>query len=107
MDLRAYYKKVRDTEAAMKSPHVVVVSMATPDGGKPGVITEVPAAIAARMIVEGAARQATEEEASSFCEMHTAARQAAEEAATAGRLQVVVVPASAATKTPVRSGKEH
>jgi hypothetical protein len=108
MDLRAYYKKVRDTEAAMPSAHVVVVSMATPDGGKAGVLTEVPAPIAARMVVEGSARQATDAEAFSFREQHAAARQAAEDAAQANRLQVVVVPAhAAATKPQARNGKEQ
>jgi hypothetical protein len=107
MDLRAYYKKVRQTEAAMPSPQVVVVSLATPDGGKPGVVTEVPTSIAARMVVEGSARRATESEAFSLHEQHAAAKQAAEDAAQANRLQVVVIPASAATKTPIRNGKEQ
>jgi hypothetical protein len=108
MDLRAYYRKVRETEAAMPFAQVVLVSLATPDGGKPGVVTEVPTPIAARMIVEGSARQATEAEASSFHAQHAVARQAAEDAAQASKLQVVVVPASAAAiKTPVRNGKEQ
>jgi hypothetical protein len=106
MDLRAYYRKVRETEAAMPSPHVVVVSMTTPDGGKAGVVTEVPSPIAARMVVEGSARLATEAETASFYGQHAAARQAAEDAAAASRLQVVVVPASA-VKTPARSAKEQ
>ena len=108
MDLRAYYRKVRETEAAMSSPHVVIVSQATPDGGKAGVISEVPAPIAARMVVEGSARQATEAEASQFRAQHAAARQAAEDAAAANRLQVVVIPASASgAKTPSRGGREQ
>ena len=108
MDLRAYYKNVRETEAAMPAPQVVLVSLATPDGGKPGALTEVPTPIAARMVVEGTARQATPEEAANFHAQHAANRQAAEEAAQAARLQVVVVPASAsATKFPGRAGKEQ
>jgi hypothetical protein len=104
MDLRAYYKKIRETQAAMQSPHVVLVSMATPDGGKPGVTTEVPAPIAARMIVEGTARQATDEETADFHTRQSAARQAAEDAAQASRLQVVVIPAA---KTSAREGNEQ
>lgn len=107
MDLRAYYQKVRETEAGLTSPHVVVVSLATPDGGKPGVVTEVPTPIAARMVVEGAARQATEGESRSYREQQAAAKQAADEAATASKIQVVVVPANAPAKPPVRSGKEQ
>jgi hypothetical protein len=107
MDLRAYYRKVRDTETTMPSPHVVMVSLATPDGGKPGVVTEVPTPIAARMVVEGSARQATEAEAVDFREQHDAARQAAENAAQATKLQVVVVPAhTASAKPPVSGGRE-
>ena len=108
MDLRAYYRKVREIEAAMPSPEVVVVSLLTPDGGKPGVATEVPAPIAARMVVEGSARLADEKEASAFHDQNAVARKAAEDAEAAGRLQVVVVPASATlAKPPVRGGKEQ
>lgn len=106
MDLRAYYRKVRETEAAMTAPYVVVASLATPDGGKPGVVTEVPTPIGARMVVEGAARQATDEEVRAYREHQTAAKQAADDVATASRVQVVVVPAAPA-KPSTRSGKEQ
>jgi hypothetical protein len=105
MDLRAYYQKVRETEAGMTKPQVVMVSLATPDGGKSGVVTEAPTPIAARMIVEGAARQATDAETGRFREQQAAARQTAEDAATANKVQVVVVPASAPAKPPAHGGK--
>ncbi len=104
MDLRAYYKTVRETEATLPSPHVVLVSKATPDGGKEGVVTEVPTPIAARMLVEGSARQATGDEAASFHQKQEEVRVAAHEAAEASKLQVVVVPSS--KKQPSRDGKE-
>jgi hypothetical protein len=108
MDLRAYYRKLRATEAAMPSPHAVMVSLATPDGGVPGVVTEVPTAIAARMVIEGSGRQATPSEASEFHERQAAARQAVEDAAAVNRLQVVVLPASQPpTKISGRGGKEQ
>ena len=108
MDLRAYYKTVRDTEATLPSPHVVMTSLATRDGGKEGVVTEVPTPVAARMIVEGSARRATDSEASAFHEKNAATKQAAEDAAHANRMHVVVVPASSTPiKPPVRSGKEQ
>jgi hypothetical protein len=92
----------------MPAKQVVVISLATPDGGKPGVASEVPTPIAARMVVEGSARQATEAEATRFHDQHAAARQAAEDAATVNRLQVVVLPAGATTtKSPARGGKEQ
>jgi len=108
MDLRAYYTKMRETQAAMPSPQVVMVSLTTPDGGKPGIVTEVPTPIAARMVVEGSARRATESEATAFREQQAAARQAAEEAAIASRVQVVVLPAGAsAARPPVTEGTER
>ena len=106
MDLRAYYKKVRDTEASLAAPQVVLVSLATPDGGKAGVVSEVPTPVAARMIVEGRARTATEAETSGFHEENAAQRKAAQEAEAISKVQVVVVPASA-VKPSVRSGKEQ
>jgi len=62
MDLRIYYQKIRDAQATISDPHPVIVSRETPDGGKEGTLTEVPSAIAAKMVVEGAARLATAEE---------------------------------------------
>jgi hypothetical protein len=107
MDLRAYYQKVRETEAGMKSPHVVIVSLATPDGGKPGVVTEVPTPIGARMVVEGAARQATQDEIHSFRDQQTTAKEAADHAAVANKVQVVVVPSASVPKPSARAGKEQ
>lgn len=92
----------------MPSPQAVMVSLATPDGGKAGVTTEVPTAIGAKMLVEGTARLATEPEAAAFHEKQAAAKQAADDAAVAAKVQVVVLPASAIpAKTPARSGKEQ
>ena len=76
MDLRAYYRKVREAEATLTGEHFVMVSLATSEGGKAGVRTEVPRAIAAKLIAEGAARVATEEEAPEF---HEANREAQEQ----------------------------
>ena len=58
MDLRVYYQKVRDVEARIPGPYVLVESLATPDGGKAGLLTEVPRRVAAKMIVDGAAKLA-------------------------------------------------
>src|ERR1035438_6522235 len=107
MDLRAYYQKIRETEAGMTSKNVVLVSLATPDGGKPGVVTEVPTPIGARMVVEGSARQATEAEASTFRERQSSAKQAADDILAASKVQVVIVPTSGPSKTSVRNGKEQ
>ena len=58
MDLRAYYKKVREAEAQLTGDHIVLVSLATPEGGREGVYTEASRAVAAKMIAEGRSRVA-------------------------------------------------
>ncbi len=93
MDLRSYYKKVRDAEATLTGEHVVMVSLETSEGGKPGVLTETPRAVAAKLIAEERAQVATEEEAREFHEANRDAREAHEEAEAARRVQVMVIPA--------------
>jgi ribosomal protein L9 len=62
MDLKAYYAKVRDVLARLPQGDVLVVSEETADGGRGGEITEAPREVAARLIVEGKAREASAEE---------------------------------------------
>jgi hypothetical protein len=62
MDLRAYYEKVRKIEALIGEVFAVVTSRATPDGGRAGVKTELPRAVAARLIADGKADLASPEE---------------------------------------------
>jgi hypothetical protein len=66
MDLRAYYQKICKVEAEISEPYVVLVSRETPEGGKPGVKTDVPRSLAAKLIVEDQATLATPEEAAQF-----------------------------------------
>ncbi len=91
MDLQIYYKKIRETEASLKDPSLVVVSLDTPDGGRGGVRTEVPRRIAARMIVEGAVRPATADEAREFYEQNAEAKRQADQLAAASRMQFTVI----------------
>ena len=93
MDLKAYYRKVREAEATLTGEHIVVVSLETSEGGKSGVMTEVPRPIAAKLIAEHRARVANEEEAYVFRESHREAREQYELEEAANRMQVVVVPA--------------
>ncbi len=62
MDLKSYYQKLREMEAALPSDYVVVVSRETPDGGRAGTLTEVPRRLAAKLILDGTAELATEEQ---------------------------------------------
>lgn len=53
MDLREYWKKVREAEQKLAEPFVTVVSVKTADGGRKGRKTVVPRAVAARLVVDG------------------------------------------------------
>ena len=92
MDLTIFYQKVRDEQARIADDFPVVVSLETPDGGKAGVRTEVPKALAARMLVDGMVREATPAEAKAFRDAKTAAKQVADAAAEAAKVQLNIVP---------------
>ena len=92
MDLKRYYQKIRETQAKIAQPFPIVVSQETQDGGKPGVMTEVPSAVAAKMLVEGTVRLATAKEEDAFRAERAEAKRAADAAADAARVQMTLVP---------------
>ena len=63
MDLRAYYRKLREIEQGLDGEFVVVKSRATPDGGVAGRLTEVSRAVAAKMLADGTAEATSRQEA--------------------------------------------
>jgi hypothetical protein len=91
MDLQVYYKKIRETAAGYADKDVVIVSRATGDGGKAGVYTEVPKEIAAVMVVEGTAEEATEEAAAAFRQARAAEKERAERELAAAKTRLSVV----------------
>ena len=91
MDLRDFFKKIREIEATIEAAYALVVSHSTGDGGKAGVITETPRAIAARLIAEGRARLATPDEATAHAEAIQLAVEEADQLALAERVQVALV----------------
>lgn len=91
MDLRQYFRKIREVEATISVPHIFVTSLETADGGKAGVVTEVTRGIAAKMIAEGRAVVATEDEKQRFLADQENERVAADRADVARRLHVTVV----------------
>jgi len=103
MDLRSYYRKVRDAESTLSGEDIVMVSLETSEGGKPGIRTEVPRAIAAKLIAEVRARVATEEEAREFHQGNREARALHEQEEAARRVQVMVIPSSELKKQRERS----
>lgn len=66
MDLRVFYQKLRKIESEIPDDCAVIVSRETPDGGKPGVLTQVPRALAALLIADGKADIADAKEAEQF-----------------------------------------
>ncbi|MBK5293255.1 MAG: hypothetical protein JJE04_16470 [Acidobacteriia bacterium] len=94
MDLRLYYRKIREIEQSIPEQYAVVVSMDTPDGGKSGIRTEVLRLTAARMVVEGKASLASEKDAAAFYEGIREARRIAEEEAARERVHVTLVSES-------------
>jgi hypothetical protein len=88
MDLRHYFRKIREVEASIREEYTLMVSLATEDGGKAGIFTEVPRYHAARTIVEGTARLATPEEAKAHQDKIDAELKAFEEIEAARRLQI-------------------
>lgn len=100
MDLRIYYQKIHEVEKELPDA-VVVISLETGDGGKAGVFTEVSRRLAAKLVVEGRARVASQEETQKFRDQQVEAKREAEQAAAAGRVQVTVVPSDWA---PIKGG---
>ena len=90
MDLKEYFRQLRDVEAALPNEYPYIVSSGK-GGGKAGVISEVPRAVAAKMLVEGLASLATEEQIEAFRERQEIARMAAEQAELARQIQVAIV----------------
>jgi hypothetical protein len=91
MDLKQYFRKIRQVEATLTERFPLVVSLETPDGGKPGLISEIPRAEAAKMIVEGRAVLASEEEKEFYRHQQACAKEAAEKAELAKRVQIAIV----------------
>jgi hypothetical protein len=94
MDIRTYFQKIREAESKITEPFPVVISHDTGDGGKAGARTEVPRAVAAKMLVEGTAHPAQPAEAKEFREQQAEAHRVAVEQAKAAQIQMTLVPAA-------------
>lgn len=113
MDLRQYFRKLREIESSIEDPVVLVSSLGTADGGKPGVVSEVPRSIAAKLLVEGRAVLASDVERQEYRARQAAAKEAAEKADIAKRIQVAILSdpmlqtavSARKSNTPAGSGK--
>ena len=91
MDVRQYFRKMREIEEGLTEPYPVVVSLETSDGGKAGTLCEVPRPVAAKLIVERRAALASVEQKELFLQQQEAAKKAAEKAELARRVQVAII----------------
>ena len=91
MDLRVYYRKLREIAEGIEEEFVVVKSLATADGGVAGRLTEVTKGIAARLLLEGAAELATKAEAAAFRQQAVEQKKAEEQRRAAAQVQFAVL----------------
>ena len=91
MDVRVYFEKIRQVEATIDAPFVIVSSLETGDGGVAGTLCEVSRRQAARLIVEHRVRLATDVEASEFRAREEEIRHATEEQIASARVQVSLI----------------
>lgn len=103
MNLKSYYAKVREVEATLSGEDVLVVSEATPDGGKAGVMTLTAKRVAAQLVVEGRARLATEEERAEWELVEEDRRESARREEMAQRIQVQVIADPEPARRPRQS----
>jgi hypothetical protein len=91
MDVKQYYRKVQEIESGLQDNCPILVSLETPDGGKAGVLSAVPRAVAAKMIVEGRAVVASPAQKQQFADQLQTAKRAAEKAELSRRVQVAII----------------
>jgi hypothetical protein len=92
MNVRVYYQKIREAESGINDEYPIVVSRETGDGGKAGVMTEVPRRVAAKLVVDGTATLASAADANEFRTKQADAKQAFDDAVAAAKVQLTVLP---------------
>lgn len=104
MDVKQYFKKLHELEAEVKEADVIVVSYETPDGGKAGVMTEVPRRNACQLVLERRARMASEAEAAAYRQCEAAQREEFAREQAASKIQYQLVPAELNRLGPAKPG---
>jgi hypothetical protein len=105
MDLRQYFKKIRDTEASIEEQYPLIVSLETSDGGRAGAFVEVSRREAAKALVESRAVLANNEQKKAYFEREAARRKSAEKAELSHRLQIAVISDSELRNAVARQDK--
>lgn len=104
MDLKQYFRKIREVESSLMEPDALIVSLDTADGGKAGTVSEVRSHIAAKMIVEGRAALASDEQREEFRVQQQNGKKAVERAEMAKRVQVAILSDSDLQYLPEKKG---
>lgn len=91
MDVKQYFRRLREIEESFVDQYPVVISLETADGGKAGLTAEMSRPVAAKMIVEGRAVLATAEQKTAYYDYQEATKRAAEKAELAKRVQVAII----------------
>jgi phage terminase Nu1 subunit (DNA packaging protein) len=92
MNLKSYFQKLRELETSLTEPYIVVISQVTADGGREGLLTEVPREVGAKMIADGRAQVASEDTVKDFQEKKAEAKRIADAEAASKSMQVTLVP---------------
>jgi hypothetical protein len=98
MDLRGYYRKLKEIEKGLAEEFVVVRSLATPDGGVDGTLTEVARALAAKMIADGMAELADKAESDALRAKWAEEKKQEDQKRAAAKIQLTVL-----TETDLRA----
>jgi hypothetical protein len=91
MDLKAYYRKVREIAASIEEEFPLIKSLATEDGGVGGRLTEVTRAIAARMFFDGIAEPASADEIRDYRKNVEEARASEEQRRRSAEIQFTIL----------------
>jgi hypothetical protein len=91
MDVRQFYRKIREVRATIPDEFVFITSAETSDGGRSGVINEVTRENAARLLVEGKAVLASPDEIAVFQSTIAEAQKRLEKAEISKRIQVAII----------------
>jgi hypothetical protein len=107
MDLKQYFKKIKDTEESIEEQYPLIVSLETSDGGKAGAVVEVSRSEAAKAIVENRAFLANEGHKTAYYSQEAARRKSAEKAELSRRLQIAIISDSELRRVTARQEKEE
>lgn len=94
MDVKQYFRRLREIEAGITDEYPVIVSVETPDGGKAGLVSEVSRANAAKLMAEGRAILADSQQIELLRTKQAEATEAAQFAELTRQVQVAFISES-------------